>query len=66
LVGVKVKSTDSAVVEIATVWLAVAVCVFVSVTVTDTVKGPAVLKVVVKLLPDPLDGVPPVAVQANE
>jgi hypothetical protein len=35
------------------------------VAVTDTVKGPAALYVVVKLDPVPDAGEPPVAVQAN-
>ena len=43
----------------------VAVWALLSVTVTPTVKVPAVLKVVVKLSLVPVSGVPPVAVHAN-
>jgi hypothetical protein len=43
----------------------VAVWVFVSVTVTDIVSLPFVEYVVEKLGPVPVDGDPPVAVQAN-
>ena len=59
------KSTVRPVALITISWLAVAVCAFVSVTVTDTVNIPAALYVVVKLLPVPLEGLPPVAVQSN-
>jgi hypothetical protein len=48
-----------------TVTLFEAVFAFPSVAVTDTVNVPAVLNVVVKLVPVPDDGLPPVAVQAN-
>jgi len=43
LVGENVKSTDSAVVEIAIVAEFAAVCEFASVTVKETVKDPGVL-----------------------
>jgi hypothetical protein len=39
--------------------------VFVSVAVTEIVKVPAPLYVVLKLVPLPDDGLPPVAVHAN-
>jgi hypothetical protein len=48
-----------------TVAEAVAVTAFASVTVTLTVWAPVVAYCVVKLVPVPLDGVPPVAVHAN-
>jgi hypothetical protein len=66
VVGVKVKDTVRAVVEIVIVWLAVAVLELPSVAVMDTVKVPAALYVVVKLDPVPDAGEPPVAVHANE
>jgi len=44
---------------------AVAVLALVSVTVTDTVNVPWLAYFVVKVAPDPLAGVPPVAVHAN-
>jgi len=47
------------------VTLALAVCPFMSVAVSDTVKVPAEPNVVVKLAPDPLAGLPPVAVQSS-
>jgi hypothetical protein len=43
-----------------------AVCEFMSVAVAVTVNVPAVLYMVVKLEPVPVEGDPPVAVQANE
>jgi hypothetical protein len=65
-VGGQLTVTASAWIEV-TVIVAVADAVFefVSVTTTDTVKVPAVLYVVVRLLPVPEAGLPPVAVHAN-
>ena len=65
LVGENVKSTVRAVADIVIEWLAVAVWVFPSVTVTDTENVPALLYVVEKLEPVPEAGEPPVAVHAN-
>ena len=59
------KSTVRPVVAMSIVTLALAVCPFMSVAVSDTVKVPAEPNVVVKLAPDPLAGLPPVAVQSS-
>ena len=57
------KADDGLIVIVAE---AVAVAVFASVMVTDTVLVPFTEYVVEKLAPVPLAGVPPVAVHANE